>query len=90
MGEKILDIDQMTKYAKELRELRDQNSDLEKLNRDLQQRLNDLHGEYLELRYKLKNTVSQEEVLVLRKKILELQNELQLKCSTPEGKPPAG
>jgi predicted nuclease with TOPRIM domain len=85
MGGKVLDIDQLTKYAEELRELRDLNDSLENQNKELQQRLNDLHGEYMELRYHLKNTVSQEEVLALRKKILELQNALRLKTNTPEG-----
>lgn len=42
-------------------------------------RLEDLHGEYQELRYYIKGMASHGEVLALRKKILELQNELHFK-----------
>jgi hypothetical protein len=80
MAENVLDIERLAKYAAEIRELKNLNNDLEKLNKELQQRLTDLHGEYLDLRYHLTNMASQEEVLSLRRKILELQNELRLKC----------
>lgn len=84
MGEKVVEIDQLAKYAAEINELKSMNQGLENLNQELQQRLTELHGEYLQLRYDIKGMASQGEVLALRKKILELQNELRLKCNIPQ------
>ncbi len=76
---KVIQVDRYTRYVDEIRELKDRNADLEKLNQRLAEQLNELHGEYLELRYTMKGMASQVEVLGLRKKILELQNKLHLK-----------
>lgn len=76
---KVIQADRYAKYADEIRKLKDRNADLERLNRRLAGQLDELHGEYLELRYAMKGMASQAEVLALRKKILELQNKLHFK-----------
>ncbi len=78
MKDKVVDVDRFAHYVREIRELQNRNAALEARNRDLAQRLEALHGEYLELRYAMKGMSSQAEVLALRKKILELQNELRM------------
>ncbi len=83
MGNKVINVDRYAKYVDEIRELKSRNTDLEKLNMDLLRRIDELHGEYLELRYAMKGMASQGEVLALRKKILELQNELHLAMLAP-------
>jgi hypothetical protein len=83
MAEKVVRVEPYARYVEEINELKRLNADLEKLNRDLNNRLNELHGEYMELRYQMKGMASHFEVLSLRKKILELQNELRLKCVVP-------
>lgn len=80
---KVVQVDRYAKYVDEIRELKDRNALLEKHNLDLSRRLDELHGEYLQLRYAMKGMASQGEVLVLRKKILELQNKLHLKEISP-------
>jgi FtsZ-binding cell division protein ZapB len=79
MENKVIQVDRYTKYVDEIRELKDRNAALEKYNLDLAQRLEELHGEYLQLRYSMKGMATHGEVLVLRKKILELQNKLHFK-----------
>lgn len=76
---KVIQADRYARYADEIRKLKERNADLESLNQRLAEQLDELHGEYLELRYAIKGMASQAEVLALRKKILELQNKLQLK-----------
>lgn len=76
---KIIQAERYAKYVDEIRKLKDRNADLESLNQRLSRQLDELHGEYLELRYAMKGMASQAEVLALRKKVLELQNKLQLK-----------
>lgn len=76
---KVIQTERYAKYADEIRQLKDRNADLEHLNQRLSRQLDELHGEYLELRYAMKGMASQAEVLALRKKILELQNKLQFK-----------
>ncbi len=83
MKNKVIQVDRYAKYADEIRELKARNAELEKHNIDLSQRLEELHGEYLQLRYALKGMASHGEVLALRKKILELQNKLHLKEMYP-------
>lgn len=83
MKNKVILVDRYAKYADEIRELKVRNAQLEKHNLDLGQRLEELHGEYLQLRYALKGMASHGEVLALRKKILELQNKLHLKEMYP-------
>jgi hypothetical protein len=76
---KVIQAERYAKYVDEIRKLKDRNADLESLNQRLSRQLDELHGEYLELRYAMKGMASQAEVLALRKKVLELQNKLQLK-----------
>jgi polyhydroxyalkanoate synthesis regulator phasin len=79
MKNKVIQVDRYTKYIDEIRELKDRNAALEEYNLDLAQRLEELHGEYLELRYAMKSMATHGEVLALRKKILALQNKLHFK-----------
>ena len=79
MKNKVIPVDRYAKYADEIRELKDRNSALEKHNLDLARRLEELHGEYLQLRYAMKGMATHGEILALRKKILELQNKLHFK-----------
>jgi polyhydroxyalkanoate synthesis regulator phasin len=83
MTEKVVRVEPYARYVEEIKELKRLNVDLENLNRDLNNRMNELHGEYMLLRYQMKGMASQAEVLSLRKKILELENELRLKCVVP-------
>jgi predicted RNase H-like nuclease (RuvC/YqgF family) len=76
MASNVVTVDMLSKHLEEIRSLKRENEELKAINRDLRQRLEDLHGEYQELRYHLKGMASHGEVLALRKKILELQNEL--------------
>ena len=48
MKNKVIQVDRYTKYIDEIRELKDRNAALEKYNLDLAQRLEELHGEYLQ------------------------------------------
>lgn len=79
MKNKVIQVDRYTKYVDEIRELKDRNVALEKYNQVLAHRLEELHGEYLQLRYAMKGMATHGEVLALRKKILELQNKLHFK-----------
>lgn len=76
MGSKVVNVDMHSKHLEEIRSLKRENEELRNMNRELMQRLEGLHGEYQELRYYIKGMASHGEVLALRKKILELQNEL--------------
>jgi len=76
MAAKVVSIDMDSKHLEELRALKRENEELRAINKELLQRLEGLHGEYQELRYHLKGMASHGEVLALRKKILELHNEL--------------
>lgn len=84
MKNKVIQVDRYAKYADEIRELKARNAELEANNLDLVRRLEDLHGEYLQLRYALKGMATQGEVLALRKKILELQNKLHIQEMYPK------
>lgn len=79
MKNKVIPVDRYARYVDEIRELKDRNAALEKYNLDLAQRLEELHGEYLQLRYAMKGMATHGEVLALRKKILKLQNKLHFK-----------
>lgn len=76
MASKVVSVDMHSKHLEEIRSLKRENEELRNMNKELMQRLEGLHGEYQELRYYLKGMASHGEVLALRKKILELQNEL--------------
>lgn len=80
---KVIQVDRYAKYADEIRELKDRNAVLEKHNLDLVRRLDELHGEYQQLRYAMKSMATHGELLVLRKKILKLQNKLHIKEMFP-------
>jgi predicted RNase H-like nuclease (RuvC/YqgF family) len=81
MAAEVVRADIYAKFLDEIRALKEENLALKKTNDELLQRLHGLHGEYQELRYHIKGMASHGEVLMLRKKILELQNQLQLKRS---------
>ncbi len=81
MAAEVVRADIYGKFFDEIRVLKEENQTLKKINEELLQRLHGLHGEYLELRYHIKGMASHSEVLMLRKKILELQNQLQIKRS---------
>lgn len=76
MASNIVSIDTHSKHLEEIRSLKRENEELKSINKDLLERLEGLHGEYQELRYYIKGMASHGEVVALRKKILELQNEL--------------
>lgn len=76
MTSNVVNIEMYSKHLEEIRSLKRENEDLKAINKDLLERLEGLHGEYQELRYYIKGMASHGEVLALRKKILELQNEM--------------
>ena len=76
MASNVVNIDTHSKHLEEIRSLKRENEELRSINKDLLERLEGLHGEYQELRYFMKGMASHAEVLALRQKILELQNEL--------------
>ncbi len=84
MKDNVVAVDRFARYVREIRDLKSRNAALEEHNRDLARRLEGLHGEYLELRYAMKGMSSQAEVLLLRKKIFELQQELRLSGLKPQ------
>lgn len=76
MVSNVVNIDIHNKHLEEIRSLKRENEELKSINKNLLERLEGLHGEYQELRYYLKGMASHGEILALRQKILELQNEL--------------
>lgn len=81
MTNKVIQVGRFDRYADEIRDLKGRKAELEKLNLELGRRLDELYGDYLELRYAMKGMASEAEILALRKKILELQNTLRLQCA---------
>jgi hypothetical protein len=79
MAAEVVRAETYSRFLDEIRALKEENLALKKTNEELLQRLHGLHGEYQELRYHIKGMASHGEVLMLHKKILELQNQLQLK-----------
>ncbi len=67
------------KYRKEIEKLKAENEELRRTNRDLEQRLQDIHGEYMLLRYKFKGMPTHAEVLKLRQEMLALKKELRMR-----------
>ncbi len=67
------------KYRKEIEELKAENAELRRINKDLEQRLHDIHGEYMLLRYKFKGMPTHAEVLKLRQEMLALKKELRMR-----------
>jgi broad-specificity NMP kinase len=76
---KTVEMDLFARYKKEIDELRAANADLRRLNSELEQRLQDLHGEYMLLRYKFKGMPTHAEVLKLRQEMLTLKKELRMR-----------
>ena len=60
----------------ELSELHKENAALRKRNTELEQRLTEVHGEYMLLRYQLKGMPSPAEYLKLRQEMQTLKKEL--------------
>lgn len=76
---KIVPMDLFEILRKEIEGLKAENAELRKLNHDQEQRLKEMHGEYMLLRYQFKGLPSPVEVLKLRQEMLTLKKELQLR-----------
>lgn len=76
---KTVEMDVFAKYRKEIEELKAANAELRKLKDELEQRLQELHGEYMLLRYKFRGMPTQAEVLKLRQEMLALKKELRMR-----------
>ncbi len=73
---KTVDMALFEKYRREIEELKAENNHLRATNDELEQRLKDIHGEYMLLRYQFTGMPSQAEVLKLRQEMLTLKKEL--------------
>jgi predicted nuclease with TOPRIM domain len=73
---KTLDMNVFSKLKTEISVLHNENNELRKRNADLEQRLNELHGEYMMLRYQFKGLPSPAEFLKLRQEMQTLKKEL--------------
>jgi len=76
---KTTEIDLFAKYKKEIEELKATNAEYKRLNLELEERLRDLHGEYMLLRYQLHGMPSLTEVLKLRQEMQALKKELRMR-----------
>jgi predicted nucleic acid-binding Zn-ribbon protein len=76
---KTVEMEVFARYKKEIEELKAENAELRRQNAQLEQRLQDLHGEYMLLRYKFKGMPSHAEVLKLRQEMLALKKELRMR-----------
>jgi predicted nuclease with TOPRIM domain len=74
-----VEIDVFARYKRENEQLRAENAELRLQITQLEQRLQDLHGEYMLLRYKFKGMPTHAEVLKLRQEMLALKKELRLR-----------
>ncbi len=74
-----VEMDLFARYKKEIEELKAANAELRRVNSELEQRLQDLHGEYMLLRYKFKGMPTQAEILKLRQEMLVLKKELRMR-----------
>lgn len=83
MSKKVIEVGHRARYVDEIRQLQVRNTELEKHNLELDRKLEELHGEYLQLRYAMKGMATQGEVLALRRTILELQKKLRFKGMPP-------
>lgn len=82
---KTVPMDLFEKYRKEIEGLKAENAELRRSNSELVQRLQDMHGEYMLLRYQFKGIMSQAEVLKLRQEMLTLKKELRMRGWTEIG-----
>lgn len=73
---KTVEMDIFAKMKVEISELHRENDALRKRNSELEQRLYELHGEYMLLRYQLKGMPSPSEYLKLRQEMQTLKKEL--------------
>ena len=73
---KTIDMDVYAQYKKKIADLEKENKELRTENADLAQRLTELHGEYLLLRYQFKGLPSPAEFLKLRQEMQTLKKEL--------------
>jgi predicted nucleic acid-binding Zn-ribbon protein len=73
---KTVDMDVYAKLKNELKDLHRENDELRERNADLEQRLTELHGEYMLLRYQFKGLPSPNEFLKLRQEMQTLKKEL--------------
>jgi broad-specificity NMP kinase len=73
---KTIDMDVFAQYKKRIADLEKENKELRAENADLAQRLTELHGEYLLLRYRFKGLPSPAEFLKLRQEMQALKKEL--------------
>jgi predicted nucleic acid-binding Zn-ribbon protein len=76
---KTVEMDVFAKYRKEIEELKAANAELRKEKEELELRLQDLHGEYMLLRYKFKSMPSYADLLKLRQEIQILKKELRMR-----------
>ncbi|HKZ16024.1 MAG TPA: hypothetical protein VJ161_00980 [Geobacteraceae bacterium] len=76
---KTVEIDVFAKFRKEIEELKTANAKLSKEKAELEQRLQDLHGEYMLLRYKFRSMPSYSEVLKLKQEMQALKKELRMR-----------
>ena len=76
---KVVDMNLFDIYRKEIDGLKAENAELRRLNHELEQRLQDIHGEYMLLRYMFKGMPSQAEVLKQRQEMLTLMKELRMR-----------
>jgi len=73
---KTVEMDIFAKLKSELNDLHGENDELLRRNAELEQRLTELHGEYMLLRYQLKSLPSPGEFLKLKQEIQALKKEL--------------
>jgi predicted nucleic acid-binding Zn-ribbon protein len=73
---KTVDMDVYAKLKNELKDLHRENDELRERNAYLEQRLTELHGEYMLLRYQFKGLPSPNEFLKLRQEMQTLKKEL--------------
>ncbi len=72
-------MDLYEKQRKEIEALKAENDELRRRNTELEQRLQDIHGEYMLLRYMFKGMPTHTEVLKLRQELQALKKELRMR-----------
>jgi predicted nuclease with TOPRIM domain len=82
---KIIPMELFDILRKEIEGLKAENAELRKSNHELEQRLADIHGEYMLLRYQFKGMPSQAEVLKQRQEMLTLKKELRMRGWSENG-----
>jgi len=73
---KTVDMKVYANIKTEIQALREENAELRRRNVDLEQRLSELHGEYMLLRYQFKGLANPTEFLKLRQEMQALKKEL--------------